>query len=209
MGMSSNAAGPKALVCAAALAAFTGSAQAAIVNLATGGTATATSEAHGTTASRAIDGQGIGGAAHPNIWHSGNELNPALTVDLGNLYALGDDAGANPDIVLSNRTDCCGFRMTDMRIEVWGNQGTAGPADLTVNFDPAGATTFGVELAPIEGRYVRLTKLNTTDPGGDDRSINLAEMQIFGDSVPVPEPAALGLLGVGALALARRRRRRS
>jgi hypothetical protein len=165
------------LILAVALAAHDAGAQ---TNLAAGRNAAQSSTYTGFPASLAVDGNTDGNASDGSvtITGSGSENNPWWQVDLGSSVALSS-------IVIWNRTDCCGARLSDYwifasdtpfqtsdtpaalqaRAGTWSNHQTVSPnPSATIN------TTGG------QGRYVRIQLSGAN-------YLSLAEVQIYGPNL--------------------------
>ena len=165
------------------------------VNWAPFGTATSSTEGFGGVASRAIDCNTNGVYPQGSVTHTNTgDADPWWEVDLGQLRAIGS-------VILWNRTDCCGDRLNNVRVQILDEARNAIHAeDITTAPSPS------VELvAPGRtfGRYVRVQYIDpaAVDPG--QRFISLAEVEVLGSGEAVKVPAAssftLALLAVAGL----------
>ncbi|MBB5855546.1 GDSL-type esterase/lipase family protein [Amycolatopsis umgeniensis] len=143
-------------------------------NLALGALARQSSDAFGSPASRAVDGDTNGVYANNSITHTGSDRHAWWQADLGGAAAI-------DTLELWNRTDCCAERLTGFRVFV-----SPEPLDPAVppeeqakrpgvwsshHSGPAGALTI---LKPgTTGRYV-LVQLDGTG------NLSLAELRVFG-----------------------------
>jgi hypothetical protein len=152
--------------------------------------ATQSSTGFGGLASRAIDGNTSGNYGDNSVTHTNSDTNAFWEVNLGDDFVV-------DEIILFNRTDCCGERLANFRVslfdgvtEVFG-QNFAGISPTMNRFDLPGNG--------FVGDRVRV-QLNGTN------FLSLAEVQVFGVEAVLPEPATalMGLLGVAALARRRR-----
>ena len=88
-----------------------------VAESANGGSASATSETFGTVAADVIDGNTNGSFGAGSTWHSGNELNAGVTIDL--LAATELDS-----VTIWGRTDCCQDRQNDLTLQIFDGMGT-------------------------------------------------------------------------------------
>jgi len=131
-------------------------------NIATAGTATASSEAFGGYAAAGIDSD----VTDTNIHHSAIEANPFWQVDLGNECNIGE-------IVFWNRVGQTA-RADGLIIEILDAGGIV-QFSTTLATAPIKAS---IEVPGIKGQIVRL-RLE-----GNDRILNFYEVEVFGGDVP-------------------------
>ena len=163
----------------------------ATTNLALSGIATQSSTGYWdwwATPDRAIDGNTDGDYWNGSVSHTDYDFHAWWQVDLNNMYPL-------ESIVLWNRTDGCGDRLTNFNVsvldkslsQVWSqNYYTSGGTflpSMTINL-------------PINtyGQIVKV-QLNGTN------YLQLAEVQVYGDQIPIPEPSTFFMLGMGLFGL--------
>jgi uncharacterized protein YkwD len=139
-----------------------------------------------TIAAKAVDGNTDGKYADGSLSHTNLDANAWWQVDLG--------ASATVDsIVVWNRTDCCGARLSDYWVFVSNTpfsptdtpttlQSRAGTWSSHQTVQPNPSTTITVPGAP--GRYVRV-QLSSTN------YLSLAEVQVFGVPGQAPQDLAL------------------
>ena len=157
-------------------------------NVAVGKTAIQSSVASGGTPDRAVDGNTDGSFGNNSVTHTNTEANPFWRVDLG------ADTPIN-QIMLYNRTDCCGDRLSDITVEILNSS-------LTPVFTATGLNAgnsldnpymFGVDAkllnggVPVTGRYVRVTAV------GASKILSLAELQVM--TAPVATGAMVASAG--------------
>lgn len=197
----------KTILAGAALLAAAGLAPQASAQLITGADSITQSSTNGSfTADLAINGN-FGDFTH--TVGGGADTNPTLRWDLpGGDYFL-------DDLIIYNRTSCCQSRLRDITVIV---RDAADTTDLFTSplLNPEnslnGPASLSVDLSGVTGGIVLVHR--TPDPdlsgtggvGNSDEGwvLSIGELEAFG--TPVPEPTALGLLGLGGLAILRRRR---
>jgi autotransporter-associated beta strand protein len=162
-------------------------------NVAVGDPAVQSSTTNSGVASRANDGNTNGSFSGNSVTHTAQEANPFWQVDLGADTSIAQ-------VLLYNRTDCCGDRLTDMQVEVLDSS-------LTPIFSQGGLNAansldspymFGLDLqtanggTPITGRYVRITAV------GASKTLSLAEVMVLTNPAQMgPEVASAGSHGFG------------
>jgi hypothetical protein len=168
---------------------WTGTVRAELTNLALTGTASQSSTGYWNwwaTADRAIDGNTDGNYFNGSVSHTDSETGAWWKVDLGKLSNI-------DKIVIWNRTDnSCGARLDNFYVSILNETGTKtlwtsthnSTFPLNMTFDPTNI---------IQGRYVEVGLHGTN-------FLQLAEVQVYGSSVPIP--SALFLLAPGLLGLA-------
>jgi hypothetical protein len=154
-------------------------------------------------------GSAVNGSTGDFTHTVGTDTNASWTVDFGEVMNL-------ESFSIDNRTSCCGQRLRDITVTVRDSFGVpvytsallnpenvlGSPLSLTDSF-PSGTT----------GRYVTISR--TPDPDGsgqggvpgtaDDQNVlSMAEVNVFGSSIP--EPSVLALLPLAAFGILRRRR---
>ena len=141
-------------------------------NIAIHGTATGSSDCHGSNPARAIDGDTNPQWGGNSITHTCDEGDPWWEVDLGDVYDIGT-------VVLWNRLDCCSERFANLTVEVLA-------ADRSVAFSAGnigapGAANLMVDTGAVEGQFLRISRSTAI--------LSLAEVQIYSvsaaDFVPV------------------------
>ena len=143
-----------------------------VANHALGGTASQTSEDAGGVPSRAIDGNTNGNWAGASVTHTAGTATPnSWQVDLGAVKPVNQ-------VVLWNRTDCCGDRLGNFKlgvydasnVEVWSQNFYTGGGNVganeTVNL-PGG----------INGQVVKVEQLGLNAAG--NHILSLAEVQVL------------------------------
>lgn len=148
----------------------------------------------GNEARFAIDGITDGIFANGSVTHTLTEDNPFWQLDLASTSLI-------ETIILHNRTDtCCQDRLAGFELDVLDRDGNA-----IFNFTGppmTGADPIRIDLPlGLIGDSIRIAL------PGSDRTMSLAEVQVFGQAIPEPATAALALLGLGALITRTRRRR--
>ncbi len=159
-----------------------------ISNLAQGRTATQSSTLLQTNAvaSQAVDGNTDGNFGDGSVTATGLDANAWWQVDLGSSAAVSS-------IVIWNRTDCCGSRLSNYWVFV--SDTPFGPTDTPATLqNRAGTFSSNQGLAPnpsttiavgAHGRYVRV-QLSGAD------YLSLAEVQVFGTPGIAPASLATG-----------------
>ncbi|MBL9171049.1 MAG: discoidin domain-containing protein [Verrucomicrobiales bacterium] len=157
--------------------------------------ATASSTAFGGPPSYAIDGNTDGNWGGNSVFHSDNEVNPWLSIDLGGVKSIGQ-------IVYYRRTDCCGDRSDNLIVTVlnatggveytYAAEGT--PEDpLTLDINP-----------PVNGKTVRVERQFEDPTKG---YLNIAEVQVWSAASPslavgsYQGDAVVAWAGAGAIVL--------
>ena len=163
---------------------FTATATPAISNLAVGKPATQSTTMGGygamTGASSAADGNTDGKFYDGSVSHTNAEANAWWQVDLGSSASVSS-------IVIWNRTDCCGDRLSDYWVFVSNTpfgpadtpatlQGRAGTWSSHQTIFPNPSTTIA---ANTSGRYVRVQLSGSN-------YLHLAEVQVFGSTSATP-----------------------
>merc|ERR1712076_162737 len=95
-------------------------------NVAMDGTATASSNAYGGIASRAVDGSTNGHWGGASVTHTHYESNPWWKVSMPSAYNV-------QTVMIWNRVDCCWNRLTNPVVEWWNG----GQADSNSGRGPA------------------------------------------------------------------------
>jgi hypothetical protein len=135
-------------------------------SLAEGLAATQSSTLAGAIASRANDGNTDGEGTHNSVSHTNADFHAFWQVDLGTSKNIGA-------VVVFNRTDCCGDRLSDFDILVSDDGNFIDSGHFTVAAAHPGPTGTRTEFAMnVWGRFVRVQL----------RGINflhLAEVQVF------------------------------
>ncbi|MFO7900513.1 MAG: discoidin domain-containing protein [Planctomycetota bacterium] len=145
-----------------------------LVNLALSGTASQSSTYPGGVASYAIDGNTDWVYSHRSVTHTDNDHNAWWEVDLGAEFEL-------DRIVLHNRGDACGLRLSNFRLSVLdGDTETFGRDYFTApGTSVPEAGSFTVTLpAGTHGDRVRVQLLGHNNQGNG--YLSLAEVQAFG-----------------------------
>jgi hypothetical protein len=166
-----------------------GSSAPAVSNLAQGKSATQSSTFPGYAsagAASAVDGNQDGSFSDGSVTATNLDSNAWWQVDLGASAAIGS-------IVVWNRTDCCGSRLSDYFVFVSDTPflPTDTPATLlnrpnTFSSFQAGAPNPSTTIAAVtQGRYVRV---QLTIPN----YLSLAEVQVFGPGAPAASNLAQG-----------------
>lgn len=133
----------------------------------------------GADASRAIDGNTDGDWGVQSLTHTD------FTSD--NWFELNwDELRKMEQIVLYNRTDCCGEKLSNFRVSVWN-----GPIEVYGSDHFTGAGTHAGQTFSLSGMNgligdrVRIELLGDNSLG--DRVLSLAEVQVYGYAPPVAE----------------------
>jgi|GEM_PF-5786729 len=164
------------------------------VNNAPAGFASQSTTAFGGTANRANDGNTDGLFANNSVTHSDDLGAPnQWQVDLGAVKPV-------EQVVLWNRADCCGDRLSNIRVgvydaanvEVWGQNLVGVAVGLNQSINPAAGTL---------GQYVKVTQLGANN--GGNFILSLAEVQVFDlnpsvfPNVALNKPAIQSTTGYG------------
>lgn len=152
-------------------------------NLAFGTPATQSSTSYGGDAARAVDENHNGNFSANSVTHTTLESQPYWQTDLGQSKKLNK-------ITIWNRTDCCSSRLSNFWVLVSDSPITARSLEQAKSQAGVTATKVStlsgssIDVAEARnGRYIRI-QLEGTD------YLSLAEVQVFGDEVISPSPAA-------------------
>jgi len=142
------------------------------VNLAFGAEATQSSTYQGGLASRAVDGNDHGVFNRGSVSHTGRDSGAWWEVDLG-------ESAEITDVVLWNRTDCCGSRLADFHVLVSDEPFTSTGLDDTIAQAGVGDFPFtgsaGAETRITIGRTARYVRIQL-----EGRNyLHLAEVEVF------------------------------
>lgn len=138
-------------------------------NLALGRPATQSSTTLGAVASRAVDGIRSGNWAAGSVTHTNLDANAWWQVDLGSVTDIGE-------VVIYNRTDCCGDRLADFDVRL-SNDGVNYSTAATFGGVPPSRVALSIAAS---GRYVQIRLRGTNH-------LSLAEVE-----VRPPQNLALG-----------------
>ncbi|MFX0204015.1 MAG: LamG-like jellyroll fold domain-containing protein, partial [Candidatus Hodarchaeota archaeon] len=125
-------------------------------------------------AERAIDGDTDGNWGHGSVTHTKDEADSWWKVELPSPAMI-------EKIVIWNRSDCCGRRLSNFRVlvlldessaPVWSSKKFEGPVKQ------GGSQVFKVE-PPVKGRFVKVQILGKNKEGNGH--LSLAEVQVFGN----------------------------
>ena len=156
-------------------------------NLALTGIATQSSTGWGGLAGRAIDGNTDGSWYDNSVTHTDYEQG-WWKVDLNNTYSL-------EKIVIWNRTDCCGERLSNFYVSVLDQHG--GVVWMHNYFTSGGNPNPSLSINLPSNTLGEIVKVGLNGVNW----LSLAEVQVF-ESTAVPEPCTMLLLGVGLVGLA-------
>jgi hypothetical protein len=109
------------------------------------------------------------------------------------------------NILVFNRTDCCGFRLAPFRVEIFDDDAVAYTEDVqtfveTITDDSVSGMYF--EIPDVTGDRVKITILERD-------FLQLAEVEVNALVTAVPLPAGIWLLGSAAVLSIRRRHKTS
>jgi hypothetical protein len=142
-------------------------------NMAFGKPASQSSTYSNATADRAIDGNTNGNYFDNSVTHTNLEHQPWWQVDLGSVQQIGE-------IILRNRTDCCGERLSNFYVLISDNPFSS--TDLTATINQAGVSSYytadPVGIAKEIGVY-RSGKYVRVQLAGDNY-LQLAEVEVRG-----------------------------
>jgi hypothetical protein len=117
----------------------------------------------GGSAARAVDGNTDGAWGNNSVTHTGFEAQPWWQVDLGAVRGIGQ-------VILHNRTDCCGERLADLDVQLsndggaWQNAaGLTGPAGVRRALPIRAAGRF-VRVRLRGANYLSLAELQAIAP---------------------------------------------
>ncbi|MGA1841571.1 MAG: discoidin domain-containing protein [bacterium] len=136
-----------------------------------GSKASQSATGYGGSPERAIDGNPDGNYSHNSVTHTDDRLNSWWQVELLKPAKI-------EEIVIWNRSDCCGNRLSNLRIsvldnskeEIWGRN-FRGPVKQ------GGSMLFKPDI-PVSGRFVKV-KIQGKNIEGNG-FLSLAEVQVFG-----------------------------
>ncbi len=153
------------------------------------------------TASKAIDGNVSGDYFAGSVTATNADLGAWWQVDLAGI-------GSISDVVVFNRTDCCGDRLSPFNLELLlGANIVQSFSSQTFAADISGTNVAGMTFE-IGGTVADAVRIQL----GGTNWLSLAEVQVNGTQLPpmhTPLPAAVWLMGsalAGLGAIARRRR---
>ncbi len=140
-------------------------------------------------ASLAIDGNTNGQYFDGSVTHTLSQSLDWWQVDLGQVRPISE-------VVLWNRTDCCGNRLSNFRLSILDESGAVVTAqDFYVSSGFVGVSESWSLSSTTIGRFVRIEKLG--NGRGNTRLLSLAEVQVFGAEpggrVPIGEVKNLAL----------------
>lgn len=153
-----------------------------------------------------IDGtfpaEGSGWTNPTNVWWNGTA--PIFTIDLGLTYNVDDI------LVSVDNNDSYSIQWS-MDSSSWNSlfsinigDGDIGWGMDTFSTDSTnGEYVSGLDFSSVQAQYIRIFAT------GGDNSYSIGELQVFGSSAAVPEPAPLALLGFGLLGFGLMRKRKS
>jgi hypothetical protein len=142
-------------------------------SMALGKSVSQSSTAFGADAFRAVDSNTSGNWYDYSVTHTNYEHQPWWQVDLGSVQQIGE-------VILWNRTDCCGARLSNFYVLVSDNP--FGSTDLTATINQAGVSSYYTadSVGPSKeigvyrsGRYVRVQLAG-------DNYLHLAEVEVRG-----------------------------
>jgi hypothetical protein len=172
-----------------------------------------------------IAGWTISNGAHPNELTDGIH-GDTFAAEGNSVAGAWTTVGATAEYNLGTGANGLGFDITSIQtIAAWVNVGFADQA-WTIDVQPVGGSYATLATVDYDGTTnggatkVTLSGLNATgieairftanqvNGGANGGQFTPRELDVFGtDTVAVPEPSAVALLGLGGLALLRRRRR--
>ena len=162
------------------------------VNLALTGMASQSSTYVDGDARKAIDGNTEGSWWYGSVAHTGQQDNPWWQVRLSEDVLI-------DSVVLWNRTDCCGERLSDVWLTLWHDGQQVASQWITTPPAPTASYVFSSVLADT----VRLERIVSNG------YLQSAEVQVFGQIPAVPEPQTWALMAGGLAGLAALARRRA
>lgn len=156
------------------------------------------------TPAKLIDGTRDGRHFENTTYHSAINSTAAAPINFG--VTLSEPAALG-DIILFNRTDCCGYRIdgsgtAPFTLAVFSGANTVPvfSQEYTFTADVTGPNVSGMtfDVGGVVGDKIQFTQRSANE------SVNIAEIEVYA----VPEPTSAAVLGVtlGALLLSRRRR---
>jgi hypothetical protein len=174
-----------------------------------GAVASQSSVAYGGDPSRANDGNTDGNFGNGSVTHTDDAVLPATPVWFK--LDLAEDIQIN-EIALWNRVECCWGRLGNIKVSILNN-GSEVWSQSYLNSSPfvaKGIISIHDDLGGFfaTGDQVKIELIGGVDGSGAN-NLSLAEVQVFGATVTIPEPTGLGVLGLAAgCVLTGRRRRR-
>jgi hypothetical protein len=137
-----------------------------------GAKASQSTTAYGGTADRAIDGNTEGNFFNRSVSHTDNKPDSWWQVELPSPAKI-------EKIVIWNRSDCCGKRLSNFRVSVLD----ASRKEIWSQYFKASVAQGGSELfkpdAPVKGRFVKIQIQRKNLEGNG--VLSLAEVQVFGE----------------------------
>lgn len=156
--------------------------QAAPVNLAPAGTITASSSGYGSAPADIIDGNRDGNFANGSVWHTTSpDAAPWVEVDLGADFYL-------DRVMLWPRTDVVQGTVKDLRVKVTS---AAGSVVFNQTFLPGQAAGNPWGTTALRGMRGRKVLIERTDSPANPNFMTFAELEIHGQTNPIPQNLAL------------------